>query len=268
MVLEGRSKTGVDQWAYDLPHPLVNQTLGPVPGERRPGGGAQRRPKLTAGFVHDLGLPADVDLESKTLPDGYRLSRLNKFNEDESSRRISPEAIAKFTETLGAINTVGRYLVNYTKGAASPTDLFANESPQSASPVRTYDMEEENLISRQSSFSFFFFQPKTGEDLPKAIYTISKNVLGRNMTDTIVPLVKGALPPLVTLTSGKVVVPDANESSARVCTTPDGQQGNCEDLSNCPQLLLNLGHLRQSICFKSLFVPGVCCPRRTIITDT
>lgn len=35
----------------------------------------------------------------------------------------------------------------------------------------------------------------------------------------------------------------------------------CDDLSNCPQLLLNLANLRQSLCFKSLFVPGVCCPQ-------
>lgn len=35
----------------------------------------------------------------------------------------------------------------------------------------------------------------------------------------------------------------------------------CNDLSDCPQLLLNLGNLRQSLCFKSLFVPGVCCPK-------
>lgn len=34
----------------------------------------------------------------------------------------------------------------------------------------------------------------------------------------------------------------------------------CDDLSNCPQLLLNLNNLRQSLCFKSLFTPGVCCP--------
>jgi len=47
----------------------------------------------------------------------------------------------------------------------------------------------------------------------------------------------------------------------RPCTTPKGLAGNCDDLSDCPSLLLDLGNLRQSICFKSLFVPGVCCPR-------
>ncbi|GLG98017.1 Proclotting enzyme, partial [Gryllus bimaculatus] len=48
--------------------------------------------------------------------------------------------------------------------------------------------------------------------------------------------------------------------SARACTTPRGEPGECDDLSYCPQLLLDLPTLRQSICFKSLFVPGVCCP--------
>ena len=43
------------------------------------------------------------------------------------------------------------------------------------------------------------------------------------------------------------------------CTTADGGSGKCQDLSNCPHLLLDLTKLRQSICFKSLFVPGVCC---------
>jgi len=53
------------------------------------------------------------------------------------------------------------------------------------------------------------------------------------------------------------------------CRTPDGKQGRCEDLSNCPGLLLDLGHLRESLCFKSLFVPGVCCPiQDQIITTT
>ncbi|XP_025422745.1 proclotting enzyme-like isoform X2 [Sipha flava] len=144
----------------------------------------------------------------------------------EEARYLSPQAIAKISETLGAINTVGRYLVNYTRGTTD--DRL--DSPQN-NPVR------EGL-------------QKQG-DLPSAIFTISKNVLGRNVTDMVVK-------PLVSLGSGKVVSQDN-----RPCSTPDGAQGNCEDLSNCPQLLLNLGHLRQSICFKNLFVPGVCCPKKT-----
>ncbi|XP_067613149.1 serine proteinase stubble [Eurosta solidaginis] len=44
------------------------------------------------------------------------------------------------------------------------------------------------------------------------------------------------------------------------CKTPNGRPGRCEDLSSCPALLLNLSSLRESLCFKSLFVPGVCCP--------
>lgn len=43
------------------------------------------------------------------------------------------------------------------------------------------------------------------------------------------------------------------------CTTPQGRPGRCEDLSVCPELLLNLGDLRDSLCFKRLFIPGVCC---------
>ncbi|KAL9895060.1 uncharacterized protein ACN2A1_005904 isoform 1-T1 [Glossina fuscipes fuscipes] len=55
-----------------------------------------------------------------------------------------------------------------------------------------------------------------------------------------------------------------NESAAKDvdnrCRTPSGRPGRCEDLSSCPALLLNLSSLRESLCFKSLFVPGVCCP--------
>lgn len=41
---------------------------------------------------------------------------------------------------------------------------------------------------------------------------------------------------------------------------PFGTPGRCEDLSVCPALLLNLSGLRDSLCFKRLFIPGVCCP--------
>lgn len=149
--------------------------------------------------------------------------------DNQSGRLFSSESIQKFTETLGAINTVGRFLVNMTRSY--------NE-----------DSSEEEEEERK--------EEPPSEDVPGAIYTISKNVLGRNVTDTIAPIVRQF--PLVTLNTGKVVV-----DNGRSCTTPDGGHGECDDLSSCPELLLDLANLRQSICFKSLFVPGVCCPRKS-----
>ncbi|RZF43126.1 hypothetical protein LSTR_LSTR001304 [Laodelphax striatellus] len=164
--------------------------------------------------------------------------------DEESGRLLSSDTIATISETLGAINTVGRYLVNYTRASTAPGDRV--DAVHNTPPVVS-----------------------SGEDLPGAIYTISKNVLGRNVTDSIAPLVRG-LPPLVGST-GKVtaVAGDPNAAGGpRPCTTPAGANGFCDDLSNCPQLLLNLSNLRQSICFKSLFVPGVCCPKRGAAGDT
>jgi len=105
---------------------------------------------------------------------------------------------------------------------------------------------------------------------------------GRNVTDSIAPLVRGvALPLRQTIASSTQMPPIQQqlqqqqqqqqqsteeltnrdkESTPSTCTTAEGGSGKCQDLSNCPQLLLDLTKLRQSLCFKSLFVPGVCCP--------
>jgi serine protease 56 len=58
----------------------------------------------------------------------------------------------------------------------------------------------------------------------------------------------------------RIVDYQQSKESENRCRTPDGRPGKCDDLSNCPGLLLDLTHLRESLCFKSLFVPGVCCP--------
>lgn len=50
--------------------------------------------------------------------------------------------------------------------------------------------------------------------------------------------------------------------------TPQGRPGRCEDLSVCPELLLNLSDLRDSLCFKRLFIPGVCCPTTASVAST
>lgn len=143
----------------------------------------------------------------------------------ETTRHFGPDTLYKITETLGAINTVGRYIVNMTIG-------------------------EDNSA-------------KISNEVPSAIYTISKNVLGRNVTDTIAPYVREALPAVIDTKDETIKDRDddkEDEDKSSICTTPGGTPGSCKDLSDCPQLLLNLGTLRQSLCFKSLFVPGVCCP--------
>ena len=62
----------------------------------------------------------------------------------------------------------------------------------------------------------------------------------------------------VEVTTEAPVVTPAPE--VRRCKTPKGGEGKCRDLTACPALLLQLENLRKSICFQSLFVPGVCCP--------
>ncbi|XP_041982788.1 proclotting enzyme-like [Aricia agestis] len=154
--------------------------------------------------------------------------RVIQTDSDQNDGRLfSDSAFTRISETLGAINTVGHYLVDIVK-------------------------ENERNVSDPNL-----------QKLPGAIYTLTKNVLGTNVTDTIAPIVKKALPKV--LPDAPITKIATGDVDSKECTTPDGEQGYCEDLSNCPQLLLNLVGLRESLCFKELFVPGVCCPRDAVI---
>ncbi|CAL7934740.1 unnamed protein product [Xylocopa violacea] len=181
----------------------------------------------------------DGDVPRRSVPVTFRRNtrvkpyvRLAKVEQEGEQQ---PDPLVAITETLGALNTVGSYIVNMTRGVENSS-----------------------------------YPPK---ELPSAIYTISKNILGRNVTDSIAPLVRGVTLPLRPTSIGypsadrhDVIDRDQREKesissiTSTGCTTADGNLGKCQDLSNCPQLLLDLTKLRQSLCFKSLFVPGVCCP--------
>ncbi|XP_074105190.1 uncharacterized protein LOC141531342 [Cotesia typhae] len=194
--------------------------------------------------------------DTQGIPPRVQYTKLVREQEPKS------DPLVTISETLGALNTVGNFIVNMTRGVDN------SDNPS--------------------------------KELPSAIYTISKNILGRNVTDSIVPLVRGVTLPLrpssssspsssasssLTLSSlsstekpgddnknsENVVIRDKESasSSSSSCTTAEGGPGKCQDLSNCPHLLLNLTKLRQSLCFKSLFVPGVCCPfDRNDLTST
>lgn len=190
------------------------------------------------------------------MQENIRLRRQDDSSADsstddtESGRQLSKSAFMKISETLGALNTFGRYIVNMTRGQDSTVPAPS---------------EPENK----------------DESIPNAILTITKNVLGENAEKTIEPLIKrvGAsesekAPKEVKIkkkdekikkqdlepsASSKVEEIQEKDGQNR-CRTPAGGPGRCDDLSNCPALLLNLVGLRDSLCFKSLFVPGVCCP--------
>lgn len=121
-----------------------------------------------------------VQVPSNVFPDG----------EDPSQRHLRPDTFQRISETLGAINTVGKYIVNMTRGVGASNEKFP-------------------------------------EDVPGAIYTISKNVLGRNVTDTIAPLVREALPGVIQNKSPVISKPsvEAESSGSRTCTSPDGSAG-------------------------------------------
>lgn len=68
--------------------------------------------------------------------------RIAKVEQD----REQPDPLVTITETLGALNTVGNYIVNMTRGVDS------------------------------SSYP--------SKELPSAIYTISKNILGKSLNKT------------------------------------------------------------------------------------
>lgn len=244
----------------------------------------------------------DDDDEDGSEEDGDEDESVSESIESTTTRFgrfMSPLAFSKISETLGALNTVGRYIVNMTRG------------------------QEASITNNNPS-----------ENVPDAILTLTKNVLGQNVTKTIEPMIKrigvvetrddpaviGVVvsttdastantssllnattlqsvetidakkkknkkqktkrkeqPALEQLTeqvdsfseSPKIVDYQSKEGENR-CRTPDGRPGKCDDLSNCPGLLLDLTHLRESLCFKSLFVPGVCCPtsENTVVTTT
>ncbi|XP_023344466.1 uncharacterized protein LOC111713755 [Eurytemora carolleeae] len=136
------------------------------------------------------------------------------------------------------------------------------------------------------------------QTVEEALYIIGKNVLGTNVTNRLLPVVAkftkgvGLVGEGLNTIGGAIAARTENnvergeaerfrgevgrkqgevgrqrvESGGRVvtpappCTTPTGGRGKCRDIQACPLLLADLNALRGSICFKSLFSPGVCCP--------
>ncbi|XP_066938169.1 uncharacterized protein [Macrobrachium rosenbergii] len=181
------------------------------------------------------------------------------------------------------------YVVSQYADGHTGSNLYSQDYPQYShySPDYTHDAE-------YPSHPVQLFQPNrdnqghggaggNGNGIVKVVdnaaYALSRQFLGQNLTNALAPIAKRVsnavgqtIIPAVSFGDGRIVIdlpgnseetsnPQAEKSdNVRSCTTPGGGQGYCKDLSDCPDLILDLTNLRKSVCFKSLFVPGVCCP--------
>lgn len=218
-------------------------------------------------------------------------------NKDDG-RLISSSAFNKISETLGALNTVGRLIVNMTRGqSVSLTDSNVQPSDSVPDAILTLTKNvlgqnvtkkiepfikrvDENAVQSQvkPDYSIANYENSEESTTKKAKRKKPKKqkVPNQSNVDTISSenAVVDASPSFINATyhtGSPVTNPEADiqgKEGEHRCTTPAGKQGRCEDLSNCPGLLLDLSHLRESLCFKSLFVPGVCCPLDELSEDT
>ncbi len=59
---------------------------------------------------------------------------------------------------------------------------------------------------------------------------------------------------------GNVISNFAALTNINHCRTPFGAPGECSDIRKCIYLIFDLSLLRQSVCFRNILLPGVCCP--------
>ncbi|KAL5275182.1 CLIPD3 family protein [Megaselia abdita] len=205
----------------------------------------------------------------------------SQSNELNLPRLLSDSTINKISETLGVLNHVGHFLVDMTRGGPSEPSSTTLPTPSITPPSTNFDTTTTspaltslnktylNVKRADSSPLFFNESPKKKKKHNKqkitklesvAITEPSKKELVSTSSTTLRP------------TTTEFFSHDQGELSSKEtenrCKTPDGKNGRCEDLSSCPVLLLNLNGLRESLCFKSLFVPGVCCPLAQNIETT
>lgn len=124
------------------------------------------------------------------LPNVRRRRRQN----DDHARLLSQSAFSRISETLGALNTVGSFLVNITRGANGDQhhrgDMNLISSSMLSPAVATTKLPSQSAVLSELLDSEVAMSSTTQQSVPDAILTLTKNVLGQNMTKTIEPLIK------------------------------------------------------------------------------
>lgn len=119
--------------------------------------------------------------------------RRRRQNENEQARLLSQSTFSRISETLGALNTVGNFFLNITREANGEHDHRGDDMQLISSSSMVFPSSTNapliELNTETSAFSIDHLT-STKQSVPDALLTITKNVLGQNMTKTIEPLIK------------------------------------------------------------------------------
>lgn len=243
------------------------------------------------------GLRSSVNAVSKTTSDGIKIFREKVLGEERHNRikKIANNISINFNNSInnlaGAIKKVtAEYDYDYNPSTDSQdfiaTNVEQNSNPEfEQNPPLFFLPNTHPPYDRyQSKYHVYYNNQKQKLDdnnslaplknmsIPQAFgkivsnkaYSLSMQILGPNLTDAVAPIARS-----VSSVIGQSIpsVPIRNipqepkpRQKLRSCTTPEGRRGYCQDLSECPNLVLKLSVLRKSLCFQALFDPGVCCP--------
>lgn len=166
----------------------------------------EHRPSFTA---EDGDIPEDrsVAIASRRIDDASikfladedvfplpNVRRRRRQNDDDQARLLSQSAFSRISETLGALNTVGSFLVNITRGANGDQhhrgDMHLISSSMLSPAITTTKLPSNSAVFDELLDSEVVVSSSTQQSVPDAILTLTKNVLGQNMTKTIEPLIK------------------------------------------------------------------------------
>lgn len=147
---------------------------------------------IAARRIDDASMKYMSDDDVFPLPN---VRRRRRQNNDDQARLLSQSAFSRISETLGALNTVGSFLVNITRGANGDQhhrgDMHLISSSMLSPIIATTKIPSHSPGGISELFdSEVDESSSTHQSVPDAILTLTKNVLGQNMTKTIEPLIK------------------------------------------------------------------------------
>lgn len=150
-----------------------------------------QRSTLNAKIVSSQNFAPYSNQDVDILIDGYEPEEIEKKrlrrDDTESSRLLSTSAFSKISETLGKSDTLNRFL-SWPQHIEQNFDLWTVVHTSGA--LNTVGRFLVNMTRGQEPH---IQNSNPSDNVPDAILTLSKTVLGQNVTKIVEPLIKGTV---------------------------------------------------------------------------